>query len=376
VKIVIASDKFKGSLTAAEVAEALSVGLRRAIPDVEIVRVPVADGGDGVLAAALEAGYELCPVTVEGPTGEPVDTAFARRDDFALVELADASGLLRLTGAPAPLTTSTIGTGQLLAAAIGAGCRDIVLGVGGSCSTDGGAGLAVGLGALILDSSGNPLPPGGAALAESATLDLSQLRERLDDVRITLASDVDNPLLGPSGAAAVYGPQKGAAPDDVAVLEEALARWADLVADTTGHDFRDAPGSGAAGGAGFAALALLDADMRPGVETVLELVGFEAAAADADLVITGEGSLDEQTLHGKAPVGVAAACRRLGVPVVAVCGRTTLSPEVLEGAGFAKVWPLTALEPDPALCIANAAALLGLLTGEIVHAWAGDSCRR
>ncbi|WP_206515934.1 glycerate kinase [Nocardioides pantholopis] len=358
MRIVIASDKFKGSLTAAEVAEALTAGLRRAVRDVVVERVPVADGGDGTLAAALEAGYERCPVTVDGPTGEPVETAFARQGDLAVVELADASGLLRLPGAFAPLTASTIGTGQLLAAAIDAGCRDIVLGVGGSCSTDGGAGLAVGLGARILDASGRPLPPGGAALASAAALDLAPLRARLSGVRVTLACDVDNPLLGPSGAAAVYGPQKGAAPDDVAVLEKALTVWAGLVAETTARDLRAAPGAGAAGGAGFGALALLDAAMRPGVETVLSLVDFEAAVADADLVITGEGSLDEQTLHGKAPVGVAAACRRLGVPVVAVCGRTTLAPDVLKTAGFAGTWALTDLEPDPARCMEDAWTLL------------------
>lgn len=365
MKTVIASDKFKGSLTAAEVASALTDGLRRARPGLEIVRVPVADGGDGTLAAALEAGFERCPVTVEGPTGEPVATAFARRGDVAVVELADASGLLRLPGPPAALTASTIGTGQLLAAAVDAGCTDIVLGVGGSCSTDGGAGILVGLGARILDSAGQSLPLGGAALVDAATLDTSPLRRRLDGVRITLACDVDNPLLGPSGAAAVYGPQKGASPEDVTTLEAALTAWAGLVAQTTGRDLRAAPGAGAAGGAGFAALAVLDATMRPGVRTVLELVGFDAVAADADLVITGEGSLDDQTLHGKAPVGVAAACRRLGVPVVAVCGRTTLSPAALQEAGFGRTWALTDLEPDAARCMADAGRLLRRLAREI-----------
>jgi glycerate kinase len=357
--VLLATDKFKGSLTAAEVAAALGRGLAR--PGVSVSRVPVADGGDGTLDAALAAGFTRVPVRVTGPVGEPVDTAYARRGTTAVVELADASGLLRLPGATAPLTASTHGTGELVAAALDAGCGTVVLGVGGSCSTDGGAGLVTGLGGRVLDRSGAPVPPGGAGLARATALDLDPLRARLAKVRVVLASDVDNPLLGPAGAAAVYGPQKGATPDDVVRLEQALTSWADLVARTTGRDLRAVPGAGAAGGAGFGALALLGAELRSGVETVLELVGFDDAVREADLVVTGEGSLDEQSLRGKAPVGVLAAAARHGVPVVAVCGRTTLAPETLREVGFAGAHALTDLEPDPARCMTDAARLLTTL---------------
>jgi glycerate kinase len=358
VKVVVASDKFKGSLSAAEVAESLSRGLRGTAPAAQVTRVPVADGGDGTLAAALDAGFERCPVTVAGPTGVPVDTAYARRGGTAVVELADASGLVRLVDGPAPTSATTVGTGEVIGAAIDAGCREIVLGVGGSCSTDGGAGLAVGLGARVLDRAGGPVPPGGAGLTRAVELDLAPLRARLRGVRVILASDVDNPLLGGDGAAAVYGPQKGATPADVQTLDRALGHWADLVAATTGQDVRDEPGAGAAGGAGFAALSLLGAEMRSGIETVLELTGFDEAVAGADLVVTGEGSLDEQSLRGKAPVGVLRAAGRLGVPVVAVCGRTTLTPDALRAAGFVRTWALSSREPDPSRSMTRAAVLL------------------
>ena len=338
VRIVVASDKFKGSLPAAGVADALARGIHRVLPSASVVAVPVADGGDGTLAAAAAAGFTLVPVTVTGPTGEPVRSAYARRDGTAIVELADASGLDRLPGGFAALTAGTRGTGELVAAAVDAGCSVVVLGVGGSCSTDGGAGIAVALGARVLDGSGTPVASGGAALAGAATLDLAPVSARLAGVRVLVATDVDNPLTGPSGAAAVYGPQKGASPADVAVLDAALGRWADLVAATTGRDVREVPGAGAAGGAGFGALALLGAEVRSGIETVLDLVGFDDAAAGADLVVTGEGSLDAQSLRGKAPMGVLVAAGRLGVPVVAVCGRSLLTPDELSAAGLLRTW--------------------------------------
>ena len=358
MRVVLAADKFKGSLGALEVADALRRGLVRTAPGATVVRVPVADGGDGTLEAALAAGYERRPVSVTGPTGLPVDTAYARRGGTAVVELADASGLLRLPGPLDPWGAGTLGTGELVTAAVADGCSRIVLGVGGSCSSDGGAGLLTALGARVLDATGTPVAPGAAGLLHAHTLDLAPLRARLHGVRLVLASDVDNPLLGPSGAAAVYGPQKGVCPDDVPRLDAALARWADLVAAATGRDLRDVPGAGAAGGAGFAALAVLGAEVRSGVETVLDLVGFDDAARGADLVVTGEGSLDEQSLRGKTPVGVVAAARRLGVPVVAVCGRTTLDADALAAAGFRRTWSLADREPDPAVSMREAGLLL------------------
>ncbi|MFE6645806.1 glycerate kinase [Nocardioides sp. NPDC057772] len=358
VRVLVASDKFKGSLTAAEVAAAVSVGMRRGRPDVVVDAIPVADGGDGTLAAAESAGFTLVPVTVTGPTGKPVGTAYARRDDTAVVELADAAGLARLPGAPDPLGASSLGAGQVMAAAIDAGCRRVVLGIGGSASTDGGAGLLRGLGARLLTASGDPVGEGGAALERVTRLELDDLRRRVEGIEITVACDVDNPLTGPRGAAAVYGPQKGADPDQVPRLDAALDHWASVVAEATGADLRDHPGAGAAGGVGFAAVALLGAELRSGIDLVLELVGFASGLDGAALVVTGEGALDEQTLHGKAPAGVAATAARAGVPVVAVCGVNHLDHDRLRAAGINAAYALTDIEPDHQRCLTDAAALL------------------
>lgn len=366
-RVLVASDKFKGSLTAAEVAAAVSAGVRRVVPDAVLDAVPVADGGDGTLAAAEAAGFSLVPVTVAGPTGEPVRTAYARRGDLAVVELADAAGLVRLPGDPDPLRASSRGAGDALAAAIDAGCRQVVLGIGGSASTDGGAGLLRGLGARLLTADGDEVADGGGSLDEVARLELGDLRRRLEGVTVTVACDVDNPLTGPRGAAAVYGPQKGATPEQVRRLDAALAHWADVLATTTGTDVRDHPGAGAAGGVGVAALAVLGAELRSGIELVLDLVGFHDKLAGADLVVTGEGALDEQTLHGKAPAGVAAAAGRAGVPVVAVCGVNRLDPARMRAAGIAAAYALADVEPDLQRCLTDGIPLLEQL-GERIAA--------
>lgn len=358
VRVLVASDKFKGSLTAAEVAAAVSAGIRRGSPGVVVDAIPVADGGDGTLAAAESAGFVLVPVRVAGPTGEPVETAYARRDDIAVVELADASGLARLPGVPDPMRASSLGAGQAMAAAIDAGCRRIVLGIGGSASTDGGAGLLCGLGARLFTVAGDPVGPGGAGLEEVARIEVDELRRRLEGVSVTVACDVDNPLTGPTGAAAVYGPQKGADADQVRRLDAALGRWASLVASFTGTDLRGHSGAGAAGGVGFAALALLGAELRSGIELVLELVDFSVGLDGAHLVVTGEGALDEQTLNGKAPAGVAAAAARAGVPVVAVCGVNHLDHDRLQAAGIGAAYALTDIEPDRQRCLTEGAVLL------------------
>ncbi|MEV0291149.1 glycerate kinase [Kribbella sp. NPDC050820] len=379
-RVIVASDKFKGSLTSNQVAIAVREGLRRACLDVTVDAVPVADGGDGTLAAAVAAGFELVPVTATGPTGEPVRSGFARRGEVAVVELADVSGLIRLPGGrPAPMTATSRGTGVLVAQAIDNGCKRIILGLGGSACTDGGAGLVRALGARLYDGNGTDVVEGGAALTGAASLDLTALRDRLAGVEILIACDVDNPLTGPTGAAAVYGPQKGADPHHVEKLDAALTQWADLVAQTAardvqhspgaavGRDLRDAPGAGAAGGVGFAALALLRAELRPGIDLMLNLVGFHQQLAGADLVITGEGALDEQTLHGKAAVGVAAAAGAAGIPVVAVCGTNRLDSARLRQAGLVAAYALTDFEPDIRRCIADPAPLLQQL-GERIAA--------
>ncbi|WNV76872.1 glycerate kinase [Geodermatophilus sp. DSM 44513] len=359
-RVLVAPDKFKGSLTATEVAEAVARGLTGARPDVEVVRLPVADGGDGTLAAALAAGYEAVPVTATGPTGEPVQTAYARLGDVAVVEMADVSGLGRLPGGrKQPRTATSRGTGELVAAALAAGARRVVLGIGGSATTDGGAGLLQALGAQLLDADGAPIGPGGAGLERLARVDVGGVAAALDGAEVVVACDVDNPLTGPAGAAAVYGPQKGAGPDDVAYLDGCLARLADAVAGATGRDVRDEPGAGAAGGVGFAALAVLGAQLRPGIDLLLDLLGFDRLVAGADLVVVGEGSLDGQSLRGKAPVGVARRARAAGVTaVVAVCGRRDLADDALRSAGIDAAHALTDLEPDPERCMAQAAPLL------------------
>ncbi|MFJ3669167.1 glycerate kinase [Streptomyces sp. NPDC090106] len=366
--MLIAADKFKGSLTAVEVAERVTAGLRRVVPDLQVEALPVADGGDGTVDAAVAAGFTRHEARVAGPLGQEVTAAFALRGDTAVVEMAEASGLQRLPkGVFAPLTSSTYGSGELLRAALDAGARTIVFGVGGSATTDGGAGMLTALGARFLDKDGEPVAPGGGGLAELATADLSGLDPRLADVELVLASDVDNPLTGPKGAPAVYGPQKGASPDDVEALDEALAHYARVLADTVGpraDAFAASPGAGAAGGIGYGAL-LIGARFRAGIEVMLDVLGFAPALDRATLVITGEGSLDEQTLHGKAPAGVAAAARAADKEVVAVCGRLALRPEALGRAGIRRAYPLTEAEPDIAKCIAEAGPILERVAEQI-----------
>ncbi|MFJ7125182.1 glycerate kinase [Streptomyces sp. NPDC098101] len=369
-RVLVAADKFKGSLTAVEVAERVTTGLRRVVPDLEVETLPVADGGDGTVAAAVAAGFERHEVTVTGPLGEPVTAAFALRGTTAVVEMAEASGLQLLpAGEFAPLTATTYGSGELLRAALDAGATTVVFGVGGSATTDGGAGMLAALGARFLDAAGEPVGPGGAPLADLATADLTGLDPRFAGVDLILASDVDNPLTGPKGAPAVYGPQKGATPDDVRTLDAALAHFATVLEKAIGPKAAEAalaPGAGGAGGIGYGAL-VLGASFRPGIELMLEVLGFAPALERATLVITGEGSLDEQTLHGKAPAGVAAAARAAGKEVVAVCGRLALPAEALGRAGIRRAYPLAALEPDPAKSMANAGPLLEEAAADIAR---------
>ncbi|MEV0052697.1 glycerate kinase [Saccharopolyspora shandongensis] len=357
--VLIAPDKFKGSLTAPEVAEAVAAGLRRARPDAQVRLAPVADGGDGTVQAALASGYTPIPVRVAGPVGEPVDTEIAISGDTAVVELASASGLALLDPEElAPLAASSEGTGEAILMALDAGARTVVLGVGGSACTDGGAGMLTVLGARVLDAADNPLPPGGGPLVRVATVDLSGLDPRLAETEFILASDVDNPLLGERGAAHVYGPQKGADPEQVRLLDEALGNWSRAVLAAGGRDVAEQPGAGAAGGVGYGALAVLGARMRPGVDVILELIDFDRQLEGAGLVIIGEGAIDEQTLHGKGPAGVAARAREAGVPVVAIAGRCDLTPERLREAGVEAAYALTDIEPDPQRSIREAATLL------------------
>jgi glycerate kinase len=291
--------------------------------------------------------------------------------------MADACGLGRLPGGIlAPLTASSRGLGEAVSAALDLGATEVVVGVGGSASTDGGAGLLAALGARLLDADGEDLTDGGGALAGLHRLDLGGLDPRLATTALVLAADVDSPLLGPAGAAAVFAPQKGATPDDVATLEAALTRWADVVMATlpVPESTNRSPqgqqaGAGAAGGVGFALLAVLGAERRSGVEVVLELVGLDSALAGADLLVTGEGALDQQTLAGKAVSGVARRAQAHGIPAVAVCGRRALDDDGLAALGVQAAYPLSDLEPDPERSIADAAPLLRRTGRRIAEDW-------
>src|SRR5580693_9237155 len=374
-RVVVAPDKFKGSLTAAEVTAAVAAGLVRGGFIGEIEALPVADGGDGTVAAAVAAGFRRVELGVRGPVGKNVTASYALLGDTAVIEAAQACGLTLLpAGCLAPLTATSRGVGELILTAARMGAKRIVLGVGGVATTDGGAGLLQALGARLTDDNGRELPPGGAALARLANLDVAALRD-LPGVEFLLASDVDNPLLGPSGAAAVYGPQKGASPAEVRLLEAGLRRWADVTEAALAGPvpLRDAPGAGAAGGIGFTAMLFLGARMRPGIELLLELAAFGSRLDGVRLVITGEGSLDAQSLHGKAPVGVAraAAAHDPPVPVVAVAGVCRLSPAELREAGFAACYAIADREPDLNRSIAEAGPLLEELARRVAADWLG-----
>jgi len=371
MRIVVAPDKFKGTLSAAEAAAALEEGLRSmamsAGRDVSVVSRPVADGGEGTVEAALAAGFTEVCLDAPGPTGELGRTSYGRRGGDALVELARVCGTARLVGGrPAPLDATTLGLGVVAAHALDHGCRRLILAVGGSASTDGGAGLLVGLGARLLDEQGRALWPSGRHLGNVSVLDTSGLHPGLSSVDVTVASDVSNPLLGPDGAAAVYGPQKGAGPEEVALLEAGLAHWVEVVG---GEQAAVTPGAGAAGGVGFGAAALLDARITSGIELVLELVGMDAALEDGDLVVVGEGSLDAQTLSGKAAAGMAALARRRGVPVAAVAGRVALGAADVARLGLWRAIALVEVAPSADAAMAEPARWLRAAAGALLEAW-------
>lgn len=373
LRVVLAPDSFKESLSAVDVCTALARGVRAAAPDAEVACVPMADGGEGTAATLVAAtdGRQV-PVSVTGPLGTPLESSFGLLGGgtTAVVELAAASGLELVPVSERDVRrSSTFGTGELVRAALDAGATRVVVGIGGSATNDGGAGLLTALGVRVLDSSGEPVRPGAEGLCEVVGVDWSGLDPRLRDVRLDVACDVDNPLLGPRGASAVFGPQKGASDDDVADLEAALARWADVVA-ASGEDHRDVSGAGAAGGTGFALLQL-GAELRPGVGLVADVVGLRTAVEGADLVITGEGRVDAQTLHGKTPAGVLSVARELGAPVVVLAGCVGDGAEQLLDAGAAAVLPVAdgATAPADLLVPDVAAANLERTARSVVALW-------
>jgi len=323
MKIVIAPDSFKESLSALQVAAAIEAGMREVFPDAEYVKVPVADGGEGTVQALVDAtGGWRVDQRVTGPLGEPVQAFYGRTGDGgAVIEMAAASGLELVPSARRdPRITTSRGTGELILHALDAGARRFVLGVGGSATNDGGAGMLQALGACLLDADERPIGPGGAELARLARIDVVGLDRRLLDSEFHIACDVSNPLTGPRGASAIFGPQKGATPALVEQLDANLAHYADIIARDLGRDERDMPGAGAGGGIALAMVVFLHGRLRPGIEIVTEAVKLDAAVRGADLVITGEGRIDGQTVNGKTPMGVARVAARHGVPVIGIGG--------------------------------------------------------
>ncbi len=376
VKIVLAPDSFKGSLSAAEVCRAMHAGILAAEPDIEVVEVPLADGGEGTVDALVHAtGGRFVSATVEGPLGDPVEAQLGILGDrrTAVIEMAAASGLpLVPEERRDPTRTTTYGTGQLVQAALDAGCQRLIIGIGGSATTDGGAGMAQALGVQMLDSQGQPMPHiSGGLLKNIATIDVRNRDPRLDQCTVQVACDVDNPLLGRHGAAQVYAPQKGATPGQVAQLEAGLAHYAELLACDLGKSVADVPGAGAAGGLGAGLLAFGNATLESGVELVLDVVKLAEKAAGADLIITGEGRLDMQTRFGKAPTGALGVGQGLGIPVIAIAGTVAADASQLVEHGFAAVF--SCLQAPMSLAEAmqpqTAGEMLSFTTEQVVRTW-------
>lgn len=342
MKIVIAPDSFKESLTAMQVAEAIEQGFRQIYPHADYLKLPMADGGEGTVESMVAATEgKIIPVTVTGPLGLPVNAFFGLtgEGDTAIIEMAAASGLhLVQPEKRNPLLTGTFGTGELILAALDRGARKIIIGIGGSATNDGGAGMMQALGAKLCDVQGNEIGAGGAALAELSTLDLSLLDARLAECDILVACDVDNPLCGKYGASAVFGPQKGATPEQVQQLDAALMHYGNLIERVSGKNVINVAGAGAAGGMGVSLSGLLNARLQPGVEIVTEALRLAEAVQGADLVITGEGRIDSQTIHGKTPIGVARVAKRFNVPVIALAGGMTPDYGVVHQHGLDAVF--------------------------------------
>ena len=324
MRIVIAPQSLKGSLTAAEAGQAIAEGVREAYPEAEIEIVPVADGGEGTVQALVDAtGGQIVSQTVTGPLGEPVDAFYGLLGDgrTAAIEMAACAGLpLVPVERRDPRITTTYGVGELMQAALDRGRRHFIIGIGGSATNDGGAGMAQALGAALLSQDQQPIARGGAALATLASISLETLDARLSECTIDVACDVNNPLCGPRGASAVYGPQKGATPEMVAQLDAALEHYAQIIERDLGAAVKDIPGAGAAGGLGAGLIAFLHATLRPGAQIVLEAVHLEERVRTADLVITAEGQIDVQTAYGKSIGAVAGVAKRYGIPVLALAG--------------------------------------------------------
>ena len=370
-RYLCAPDSFKESLTAMEAARAMAQGIENADHDAEVRCLPMADGGEGTARALVDAtGGSMRAVPVHDPLGRPVEGHFGLLADgtTAVVETAEASGLALLEAKERnPLIASSYGTGELMLAAVRSGAKRIIVGLGGSATNDAGAGLLQALGVRLLDKNGNDLAHGGAALANLTTIDISTMDPALKNVAITAACDVTNPLTGPTGASAVFGPQKGASKDDVATLDAALAHFAQVIDSQLGVAVNDVPGAGAAGGIGAALKGFLNAEFRPGIAIVIEQSGLDAAAQWADVAFTGEGSIDSQTKFGKTPAGVAATAKRHGKPVIAVAGHIGTGIDELHEVGIDAVFGIAPGAASLSELLADAAANVTRTTEQIVR---------
>lgn len=338
MKIVAAPDSFKECMTAKQAAEAIARGMRRVLPDAEYALVPMADGGEGTTQSLVDAtGGRLERRRVQGPLEEETFAAFGvlGGEETAVIEMAAASGMALIPPSERdPMRASTYGTGELIRAALDIGVRKLIVGIGGSATNDGGAGMAQALGARLLDADGQDIPRGGGFLNRLARIDISRMDARLKNVATVAACDVDNPLTGPRGASAVYGPQKGASPEQIKQLDANLARFADIMERDLGVNPSETPGAGAAGGLGAGLLVFLNARLKPGIEIVLEAARFDEALKGASLVITGEGEINAQTKRGKTPMGVAQAAKKRGLPVFALAGSVKAKGEELADIGI------------------------------------------
>lgn len=379
--IILAPDSLKGALSANDACVAMQRGVQRALASTRdqeftTIAIPLADGGEGTVEAfARGAGGEIQHATVRGPLGEPVQAQWLLLPDGrAVIEMAQASGLTLVPAEKRCATAaSSYGTGELIRAALDAGCREILVGIGGSATTDGGTGASQALGVKFLDENGSPLPPGGAALGKLSAINDSALDARLAQTTIRVLCDVTNPLFGESGAAHVYGPQKGASPDDVRLLDAALRHYAQVASTHIGRDLSQVPGAGAAGGMGFGLLAFCNAQLVPGIDVVLETANFAQKVESADLVLTAEGAIDEQTPQGKALAGIARVARSArggkGVPVVAFGGAVKLRGEALRQMGIVAALPLADAPVTLEYSMANAAQLLEDAVERAVSLW-------
>ena len=358
MKIVIAPDSFKGSLTATEAADAIEIGFRAVYPDAEYVKVPMADGGEGTVQSLVDAtSGTIINQSVIGPMGDMVPGFFGilGGSRTAVVEMAAASGIHLVKPEERNIyLASSFGTGQLINAALDHGCDKLIIGLGGSATNDGGMGMMKALGAQFLGQGGTPLAPDVRALLQLAKIDLQYLDPRLSKTEIVAACDVNNPLCGKNGASRIFGPQKGATEDDIVVLDKALARYGDVLAINTGRNIAEKPGAGAAGGMGAALIGLIDAVVKPGVDLVIEIVDLAKSLVDTNLVITGEGRIDSQTIHGKTPIGVAKIAKSYDIPVICIAGSIGSGVDLVSEVGFDRIYGVTEGDTIPTIKLIEA----------------------